>query len=139
MLSMKSRTSLPSSSRKYSAIVSPVSATRRRAPGGSFICPKTIAILSMTPRSRISPSISVDRVTPDDVLDRSTPIDGLAGHVEETADGAGTYRNGEGRAQIRHGRPAAQPVGRRHGDRANGVVADVLLHLRDHRVAVVVE
>src|SRR5438067_746439 len=55
MLSMKMRRSRPSSSRKYSAIVSPVSATRRRAPGGSFIWPKTIDILSMTPDSRISP------------------------------------------------------------------------------------
>src|SRR5258707_1127373 len=35
MLSMKRRTSLPSSSRKYSATVRPVRATRRRAPGGS--------------------------------------------------------------------------------------------------------
>ena len=31
------------SSRKYSAIVRPVSATRRRLPGGSFIWPYTIA------------------------------------------------------------------------------------------------
>src|ERR1035441_6612531 len=34
MLSMKSSTSCPSSSRKYSATVSPVRPTRRRAPGG---------------------------------------------------------------------------------------------------------
>ena len=45
MLSMKSSTSRPSS-RKRSAIVRPVSATRRRLPGGSFICPNTIATLS---------------------------------------------------------------------------------------------
>ena len=32
-------------------MVRPVSATRRRAPGGSFIWPKTIAVLSMTPDS----------------------------------------------------------------------------------------
>src|SRR5207247_4704715 len=44
-----------SSSRKYSAIVRPVRPTRRRAPGGSFIWPKTIDILSMTPDSLISP------------------------------------------------------------------------------------
>src|ERR1041384_7312824 len=37
MLSMKKSTSFPSSSRKYSAMVTPVSPTRRRAPGGSFI------------------------------------------------------------------------------------------------------
>ena len=39
MLSMKSRTSWFISSRKYSVIARPASATRRRAPGGSFIWP----------------------------------------------------------------------------------------------------
>src|SRR3989304_5797608 len=54
MLSMKRSTSRPSSSRKYSAIVRPVRATRRRTPGGSFICPYTRAVLSSTPDSRLS-------------------------------------------------------------------------------------
>ena len=54
MLSMNRRTSRPSSSRKYSAIVRPVRPTRRRAPGGSFIWPKTKAVLAMTPDSVIS-------------------------------------------------------------------------------------
>ena len=53
MLSMKRRTSWPWS-RKYSAIVRPERPTRRRAPGGSFIWPKTSATLSMTPDSSIS-------------------------------------------------------------------------------------
>jgi len=44
MLSTNRRTSAPSSSRKYSAIVRPVSPTRARAPGGSFIWPKTSAV-----------------------------------------------------------------------------------------------
>ena len=49
MLSMKRSVSAPVSSRKYSAIVSALdSATRRRAPGGSFIWPKTITVWSMT-------------------------------------------------------------------------------------------
>ena len=39
MLSMKSSTSWFFSSRKYSVIARPESATRRRAPGGSFIWP----------------------------------------------------------------------------------------------------
>lgn len=39
MLSMKSSTSWPSWSLKYSATVKPVKATLARAPGGSFICP----------------------------------------------------------------------------------------------------
>lgn len=43
MLSMKSSTSWPSWSRKYSATVSPVRATLARAPGGSFIWPYTSA------------------------------------------------------------------------------------------------
>ena len=48
MLSMNSRVSAPVWSRKYSAMVSAESATRRRAPGGSFIWPKTITVWSMT-------------------------------------------------------------------------------------------
>merc|ERR1712010_313768 len=44
---MKSSTSWPSWSRKYSATVSPVRATRARAPGGSFICPYTRATLEV--------------------------------------------------------------------------------------------
>ena len=54
MLSMNSSTSWPRSSRKYSAIVRPDSATRMRAPGGSFIWPKTSMVLSITPDSVIS-------------------------------------------------------------------------------------
>ena len=54
MLSTKRSTSWPSSSRKYSAIVRPVRATRRRTPGGSFIWPKTSTVFSSTPDSRIS-------------------------------------------------------------------------------------
>src|SRR5919199_2685589 len=54
MLSMNSSTSWPSSSRKYSAMVRPVSATRMRAPGGSFIWPNTSIVLSRTPDSFIS-------------------------------------------------------------------------------------
>jgi hypothetical protein len=43
MLSTKNSTSWPSWSRKYSAMVRPDSATRARAPGGSFIWPNTSA------------------------------------------------------------------------------------------------
>jgi hypothetical protein len=39
MLSMNSSTSLFSASRKYSATVRPLNATRSRAPGGSVIWP----------------------------------------------------------------------------------------------------
>ncbi len=51
---MKSSTSCPSTSRKYSAEVTPVRATRSREPGGSVIWPKMSAVLSMTPDSFIS-------------------------------------------------------------------------------------
>src|ERR687891_739634 len=54
MLSMNSSTSWPPWSRKYSAMVSPDSATRMRAPGGSFIWPNTSMVLSITPDSLIS-------------------------------------------------------------------------------------
>ena len=54
MLSMNNKTSFPPRSRKSSAIVSPVRPTLIRAPGGSFICPKTMAVLSITPDSLIS-------------------------------------------------------------------------------------
>jgi hypothetical protein len=39
MLSTKNSTSVPEASRNCSAMVRPVSATRARAPGGSFIWP----------------------------------------------------------------------------------------------------
>ena len=54
MLSMNSSTFWCSWSRKYSAMVRPVRATRIRAPGGSFIWPKTRAVFSITPDSVIS-------------------------------------------------------------------------------------
>src|SRR6478752_3445927 len=54
MLSMKRSTSCFWTSRKYSAIVSADSATRRRVPGGSSIWPKTRAVCPRTPASSIS-------------------------------------------------------------------------------------
>ena len=51
---MNSSTSWFWTSRKYSAIVSADSATRRRVPGGSSIWPKTRAVWPMTPASSIS-------------------------------------------------------------------------------------
>ncbi|KAH1018105.1 hypothetical protein HUJ05_005922 [Dendroctonus ponderosae] len=70
MLSMKSSTSCPSWSRKYSATVSPVKATRARAPGGSFICPYTSATLEV---------LSLREMTPDSIISwyKSLPNDKL--------------------------------------------------------------
>jgi len=59
MLSTKRRTSAPSVSRKYSAMVRPLSATRARAPGGSFIWPKTSEVWGRTPESCISRYMSL--------------------------------------------------------------------------------
>ncbi len=53
MLSMNRSTSFPSSSRKYSAIVTPDRPTRNRAPGGSFIWPYTSTVFASTPDSLI--------------------------------------------------------------------------------------
>jgi hypothetical protein len=58
MLSTKNRMSRPSS-RKRSAIVSPVSATRRRLPGGSFIWPNTMATFDW-PRSSCTMTLASD-------------------------------------------------------------------------------
>jgi len=54
ILSINNNTSLFSSSLKYSAIVRPVRATLDLGHGISFICPNTIAVLSITPDSSIS-------------------------------------------------------------------------------------
>ena len=54
MLSMNNRTSWFWTSRKYSAMVSAVSATRRRVPGGSSIWPNTRAVSFRTSASSIS-------------------------------------------------------------------------------------
>src|SRR5712692_58232 len=59
MLSTNRRTSAPSSSRKYSAMVRPVRPTRARAPGGSFIWPNTSAVCGSTPASSISRYMSL--------------------------------------------------------------------------------
>ena len=48
MLSTNSSVSAPVVSRKYSAMVRADSATRRRAPGGSFIWPNTMQVCSIT-------------------------------------------------------------------------------------------
>ena len=48
MLSTNSSVSAPVVSRNYSAIVRADRATRRRAPGGSFIWPNTMQVCSMT-------------------------------------------------------------------------------------------
>src|SRR3954471_11550439 len=101
MLSMKSSTSWPPSSRKYSAMVKPDSATRMRAPGGSFIWPNTSTVLSRTPDSFISSQRSLpsrersptpqNAVLGSDVVDQLLDQHGLAhARAAEQADLAAT-------------------------------------------------
>src|SRR5215211_808887 len=196
MLSMKSSTFAPSS-RKYSAIVRPVSATRRRAPGGSFICPKTSAVSLSTPDSLISiqrslpsrvrsptpantelpwcsratlrisswirtvlprpappnsptlpprtngatRSITLMPVSKISIVGCSASKDGgsrwMGQRSPSSAIGSpssiGSPRTLKGRAGVDHVDPARNAVGRVHRDRADAVVAEVLLHLRDQR------
>ncbi len=54
MLSIMRSTSWCMSSRKYSAMVSAACPTRNRAPGGSFIWPKTMTVLPSTPAEIMS-------------------------------------------------------------------------------------
>ena len=187
-------------------MVRPVSATRRRAPGGSFICPKTIIVLSMTPDSchldvevvalagaladaaegreaavlgrdvvdqlldqngladagaaeqADLAALGVGREQVDDLdpgledllgrgqvlgarrgtvdrpallaLDRlALLVDRLAEQVEDPAERVLADRDRDRAAGVDHGVAAAQAVGRVHRDRADAVVAEVLLDL----------
>ena len=75
MLSMKSSTSWFCTSRKYSAMVSAVRATRRRVPGGSSIWPNTSAVLARTPDSVISRNRSLpSRVRSPTPANTDTPL-----------------------------------------------------------------
>src|SRR5438874_994916 len=103
MLSMKSSTSWFSSSRKYSAAVRPVRATRRRGPMDR------IRLLG---------------------LDRRALVDGLADDVEDPPEGFVADGNGDGRAGIGHRHPAREPLGRRHGHGADLALAEVLRDLQ---------
>ena len=205
---MNSSTSWPSWSRKYSAIVSPDSATRMRAPGGSFICPKTSIVLSSTPDSFISshrslPSrersptpqnadrppcswarlwisswmitvlptpappnrptlpplaygasrsitlipvsnisvvgvscldrrrLAVDRPALGVLGQRLAEVDRLAEQVEDPPERHAADRDRDRRAGVDHLGAAGEAVGRVHRDRADAVVAEVLLDLAD--------
>jgi hypothetical protein len=63
MLSTKKSVSVPVESRNHSAIVRADRATRIRAPGGSFIWPKTIAVLSMTDLASASALVFVSCIS----------------------------------------------------------------------------
>ena len=58
-------------------------------------------------------------------------VDRLAEHVEEPAERRLADRHGDRRAGVDDVDAARDAVGGVHGDRADAVVAEVLLHLRD--------
>src|SRR5580704_10565432 len=60
--------------------------------------------------------------------DRAALINGIAGDIEDPSHDARADRHGNGRASIRNLEAALQPLGARHGDGADPMVAEVLLH-----------
>jgi hypothetical protein len=60
-------------------------------------------------------------------------VDHRAEHVEEPAEGRLAHRDGDRGTRVDHVGAAAQSVRRVHRDRADPVVSEVLLHLRDQR------
>ena len=210
---MNSSTSWPSTSRKYSAIVRPDSATRMRAPGGSFIWPKhehglvdharlghlepevvalAGALAHAAERGQAAvllgevvdqllddhgladagaaeqadlAALGVGREQVDDLdaglehlggrrevldgrggavdrpalldLDRLALVDHVAEHVEDAAERDVADRHGDRAARVDDLHAAREAVGHVERDRADAVVAEVLLHLADERAAVV--
>jgi hypothetical protein len=66
-------------------------------------------------------------------VDRSLRIDRLTGHVHQAAERLRSDRNQNRVAGVDHGRAAGQTVGRVHCDRADPILAEMLLHLADQR------
>ena len=101
-------------------------------------------IRSMTLRPVSKTSISVDcwskaggsrwigRWT--SAVDRALAVDRLAEDVEDATEGRLADRHRDRRAGVAHVDAAGEPVGRGHRDRADPVVAEVLLDLADERL-----
>src|SRR5437773_2348975 len=109
MLSMNMSTSAPSVSRKYSAMVRPVSATWGRGPVDG-------------------PDLRAHG--------RGLVVDRLADHVEQPAQRLDADRHPDRAARRLDRVAAAEAVRRVHGDAADRAVADLLLHLEHDRAAV---
>src|SRR2546428_767087 len=103
MLSTNSSVSAPVESRNHSHMVSAVKATRRRAPGGSFIWPNTMAGCVQTPRP------------------------GFPKEIEDAAERLLADRHRHGSSSIDHVGPAHEAVGRAESHAAHAVAAQVLL------------
>ena len=66
-------------------------------------------------------------------LDLALAVDGVAEHVEHAPQRHLAHRHGDRGAGVADLGPAGEAVGRRHGDGADPVVAQVLLHLAHER------
>ena len=80
--------------------------------------------------------IAVDRPALDAVRRRRLLVDRLADHVPEPPERRLADRDCDRAAEVDDVDAAREAVGRVHGDRADAVVAEVLLHLGDQVVAV---
>ena len=79
--------------------------------------------------------VAVDRPALDVLAGRLLVVDRLADHVPDPAQGRVADGDGDRRAGVDDVDSAREAVGRLHRDRADAIVAEVLLHLRDQRPA----
>ena len=82
--------------------------------------------------------VAVDRPALDVLAGRLLVVDRLADHVPDPAEGRVADRDRDRRAGVDDVDAAREAVGRVHRDRADAIVAEVLLHLRDQRPAAAV-
>ncbi len=79
--------------------------------------------------------VTMDRPALDALRHRPGLVDRFADHVPEASERRGPDRNRDRGAGVDAHRAAREAVGRVHRDRADTVVAEVLLYLRDERAA----
>ena len=79
--------------------------------------------------------VAMDRPPLDVVGDRPRLVDRVARHVPEAAERRCPDGHRDGIAGVDADGSAREPVGRVHGDGADSVVAQMLLHLRDQRAS----
>ncbi len=77
--------------------------------------------------------IAVDRPALDVLAGRLLVVDRLADHVPDPTQGRVADGDGDRRTGVDDVDAAREAVGRVHRDRADAIVAEVLLHLRDQR------
>jgi len=61
-------------------------------------------------------------------LNRAFVIDRIAGNIENASESSLAYWHGDGAASVIHFHPPFQAFGRRHGNRAHPVFAQMLLY-----------